>query len=365
MKDNPGREAVRRLQALIARETGAVLKHAARMEMESIVQCALGAEAEDRVTDGDHSFEPRNVTILLADLRGFTSITTTQPAGIVIGLLNHCFGRMSEIIALHQGVIDKFMGDAIMVLFGAPIERPDDVRRALVCAIEMQRAMVELNDSHRQSGVPDLYMGIGINTGSVMAGRFGTDFYSEYTVIGDEVNLASRIEAFSLRGQILISESTFAQCRDFVTVGDAMEVFVKGKSQSVRLHELLEIPSRNLKVPRQELRRSHRIEVKLPCSFNFVQGKIVMPHAISANIRDIGYHGVLIELDHPIEVHDEVKLEFELPLVDFMATDIYARVVKAQRRDNRLFAGLEFTSINPDTNMKLQLFVQLLVVAAR
>ena len=364
MKDNPSREAVRRLQALFERETGSPLKHAAEMEMESIIHCARGADGGDDATDAEHSFEPRNVTILLADLRGFTSISATQPVGVVITLLNRCFGRMSEIVALHQGVIDKFMGDSIMVLFGTPIERPDDVQRALACAIEMQLAMIELNNRYRQNGVPDLYMGIGINTGSVMAGKFGSNFYSEYTVIGDEVNLTSRIETFSLRGQVLISGNTLAYCRDFATVGDAMEVFVKGKTQSVRLHELLEIPSKNLKVPRQELRRSHRLEVKLPCSFNLVQGKIVMPHAIRATIRDIGYHGVLIELDHPLEVHDEVKLEFELPLVDFMATDIYAKIVKLKHSDSRLFAGIEFTSIDPDTNMKLQLFVQLLVAAA-
>ena len=363
MKDNPGREAVRRLQALIARETGAPLKHAAKAEMESIIQYALGAESGGPAADADHFFEPRKVTILLADLRGFTAITATQSAGMVIKLLNRCFGRMSEIVALHHGVIDKFMGDSIMVLFGVPIERPDDVQRALACAIEMQLAMIEVNNLDRQKDMPDLYMGIGINTGSVMAGKFGSNFYSEYTVIGDEVNLTSRIEAFSLRGQVLISENTLAHCREFVTVGAAMEVFVKGKTQSVRLHELLGIPSRSLKVPRQELRRSHRVEVKLPCSFKLVQGKIVMPHAIRATIRDIGYHGVLMELDQPIEVHDEVKLEFELPLVDFTATDIYARVVKLKHRDNRLFAGFELTSINPDTNMKLQLFVQLLVAA--
>jgi adenylate cyclase len=363
MKDNPNREAVRRLQALIARETGAPLQHAAKAEMESIIQYALGAEVGDAATGTDHSFEHRQVTILLADLRGFTSITATHPAGVVITLLNRCFGRMSEIVALHQGVIDKFMGDSIMVLFGAPIEHPDDVQRALACAIEMQLAMIELNNRYRQNGLPDLYMGIGINTGSVMAGKFGSSFYSEYTVIGDEVNLASRIEAFSLRGQVLISENTLAHCRDFVTVGEPMEVFVKGKTQSVRLHELFEIPSKNLKVPRQELRRSHRVEVTLACSLNLVQGKIVMPRAISATIRDIGYHGVLLELDYPLEAHDEIRLEFDLPLVDFMATDIYAKVVKVQRSGNRLFAGSEFTSINPDTNMKLQLFVQLLVAA--
>ena len=364
MKDDPSKEAVRRLQALIARETGTPLKHAAEAEMESIVQHACGTDGEDNPPGLEHSFVRREVTILLADLRGFTSITATLPAGIVIAMLNRCLGRMNEIVARHHGVIDKFMGDSIMVLFGVPVEHPDDVQRALTCAIEMQLAMVELNNQDRQDGMPELFMGIGINTGSVMAGKFGSNFYSEYTVIGDEVNLASRIEAFSLRGQVLISENTFDHCRNFVTVSEAMEVYVKGKTQPVKLRELYAIPSLNLEVPRKEVRRSHRMEVKLPCSFNLIQNKIVMPKAASATIRDIGYHGVLIEVDHPLKALDDVKLEFDLPLIDFKATDIYAKVVKIKQVGSRQLAGLEFTSTNPDTNMKIQLFVQLLVSAA-
>ncbi|HYR05141.1 MAG TPA: adenylate/guanylate cyclase domain-containing protein, partial [Gallionella sp.] len=268
MKDDSGKEAVRRLQELIARETGARLKHAAEAEMESIIQHACMGGNEDSATGPEHSFVQRKVTILFADLRGFTSITATFPAGIVIATLNRCLGRMSEIVSCHQGVIDKFMGDSIMVLFGVPVEQPDDVQRALTCAIEMQLAMNELNSHDRPDGMPELFMGIGINTGSVMAGKFGSNFYSEYTVIGDEVNLASRIEAFSLRGQVLISENTFNHCRDFVTTSEAMEVFVKGKAQPVKLRELYTIPSLELEVPRKEVRRSHRMEVRLPCSFN-------------------------------------------------------------------------------------------------
>ncbi|MDH4216291.1 MAG: hypothetical protein OEV23_05280, partial [Gallionella sp.] len=328
MKYDPGKEAVRHLQALIARETGAPLGHTAEAEMESIIHHACGTDGEDNQVGPEHSFVRREVTILLADLRGFTSITATLPAGTVIAMLNRCLGKMNEIVAHHHGVIDKFMGDSIMVLFGVPVEHPDDVKRALTCAIEMQLAMNELNSDGRTDGIPELYMGIGINTGSVMAGKFGSNFYSEYTVIGDEVNLASRIEAFSLRGQVLISENTFEQCRDFVNTSEAMEVFVKGKPQPVKLRELYAIPSLNLEVPRKEVRRSHRMEVKLPCSFNLIQNKIVIPQTISATIRDIGYHGVLIETDHPLNALDDIKLEIDLPLIDFKATDIYAKVIK-------------------------------------
>jgi adenylate cyclase len=364
MKDDPGKEAVRHLQALIARETGAPLKHAAEEEMESIIQRACGVSSEETAPGPEHSFVRREVTILLADLRGFTSITATLPAGTVIQMLNRCLGRMNEIVADHHGVIDKFMGDSIMVLFGVPVEHPDDVQRALACAVEMQVAMDELNRQGRPDGMPELFMGIGINTGTVMAGKFGSNFYSEYTVIGDEVNLASRIEAFSLRGQVLISESTFEHCHGFATASEAMEVFVKGKAQPVKLRELYAIPSLNLEVPRKEVRRSHRMEVKLPCSFNLIQNKIVLPKAISASIRDIGYHGVLLETDYPLQALDDIKLEIDLPLIDFKATDIYAKVVKVKNSEGRQQAGIEFTSVFPDTNMRIQLFVQLLVSAA-
>lgn len=363
MRDDPGKEAVRSLQALIARETGAPLKRAAEAEMKSILRHAYAIDDQSSADDPEHSFVRCEVTILLADLRGFTSITSTLPAGTVIEMLNRCLGRMNEIVFRHHGVVDKFMGDSIMVLFGAPVEHPDDVKRALTCAIEMQLAMVELNTQDRPDGIPELFMGIGINTGSVMAGRFGSNFYSEYTVIGDEVNLASRIEAFSLRGQVLISENTFDHCRDFVNVSEAMEVFVKGKAQPVKLRELYGIPSLGIQVPRKEIRRSHRVEVNLPCSFCIIHNKVVMPQTIRAIIRDIGYHGVLIEVDHPLHARDDVKLEFDMPLVDFRATDIYAKVVKLKREGGRQLAGLEFTSVDPDTNMKIQLCVQLLVTA--
>lgn len=362
MKNGSSKEAVHRLQRLIARETGAPLGRTAEAEMTAIIRHACGADG--KVDGQEPSFLPCEVTIMFADLRGFTSITSALPAGMVIAMLNRCLGKMSEVVSRHHGVIDKFMGDSLMILFGIPIERPDDVQRALTCAIEMQLAMTEINNRDRPEGMPELFMGIGINTGSVMAGKFGTNFYSEYTVIGDEVNLTSRIEAFSLRGQILISENTFAHCSDFGAVSEPMEVFVKGKPQPVKLRELYAIPSLGLEVPRKEVRRSHRVEVKLPCQLNSVRDKYVIPKRSGATIRDIGYHGVLIETAHPLETLQDVKLEFDLPLVEFRANDIYAKVVNTKLDGDRHLAGLEFTSVSPNTDMKIQLFVQLLVTEA-
>lgn len=173
MKDDPGKEAVGRLQVLIAQEAGTPLKRAAEAEMKSIIQHACGIDGKNNTAGPEHSFVRREVTILIADLRGFTSITATLPAGTVIAMLNLCLGRMNEIVSRHHGIVDKFMGDSIRALFGVPVEHPDDVQWALTCAIEMQLAMAELNHQDRQEGISELFMGIGINTSSVMAGKFG------------------------------------------------------------------------------------------------------------------------------------------------------------------------------------------------
>jgi adenylate cyclase len=307
------------------------------------------------------NFLSREVTIVLADLRGFTAISENFPPTAVLELLNRYLGRMSEIIFRHEGAIDKFMGDSIMVLFGAPNAHDDDVQRALACAVEMQRAMEDINHDNKQRGVPELYMGIGINTGTVMAGLLGSELYSEYTVIGDEVNLASRIEAFSLRGQILISRNTYERCRDFVQTAEPMDVHVKGKAEPVSLREVLAIPSLGLEVPRQEIRRSPRIEVRIPFTFQLVKSKIVVPQVHQGTILDISYHGVLAEVSEEIEPLSEIKLGLDLSLVGYRATDIYAKVLKCRQHEARYLAAVEFTSVSVQSNMNIQQFIHLLI----
>jgi adenylate cyclase len=238
----------------------------------------------------------------------------------------------------------------------------EDVKRALVCALDMQTSMEWLNRQHKRSNMPELFMGIGINTGSVMAGVLGSDVYSAYTVIGQDVNLTSRIEAFSLRGQVLISDSSYQSCKDFAQTSEPMEVYVKGQSERVRLREVLGIPSLGKEVPRQEVRRSPRVEVRLPFSYQLLEGKIVGPGRFPGVIRDIGYHGVLAEaFDRGLAMYTEIKLDLDLPLLAYRASDMYARIVKVLDKGDRYLLGLEFTSLTAETNSKIQLFVQMLI----
>lgn len=359
MRESHIRDALRRIQDIVFDATGSALSSEHQKRLTHVLANLAGERPRARTVE---NFSHRVVTILLADLRGFTSLSASRPAGVVLDVLNQCFVTTSEAIVRHQGTIDKFAGDSIMAIFsGSGASPADPARRAMRCAVEMQIAMHELNARHRKRQLPELYMGIGINTGTVMAGLVGSELYSAYALIGEDVSLTSRIEAFSLRGQVLISESTYALCGDFATTGDAMEVYVKGKSGRMQLHEVIGIPSAGLTVPRQEVRRSPRIAVKLPFSFQRVEKKIIVPERMPGTILDVGYHGVLADLRRDVPLHSEIKLGFELPLVAHNADDIYARVVKRSERDGGYVAGLEFTSLSTESNSKLQLFVQMLL----
>ena len=221
MKTPKPTQMLQSIQTLIEREEGAPLPLTVRLQLEAALK---GAVQHAMGLNSGEDFSTRVVTILFTDLRGFTAILESHPAPELLDVLNRYLIRMSEIAFDHGGTIDKFIGDSIMVLFGAPNTHEDDVKRAVTCAVDMQIALFEMNKQNKKRGLPELNMGIGINTGTVMAGVLGSEIYAEYTVIGEEVNLASRIEAYSLRGQILVSEATYLHVRDHVLVSAPTDV---------------------------------------------------------------------------------------------------------------------------------------------
>lgn len=346
-------ELLERLQALVARDTGVTLSAQALVEMQALLQ---GVRA-------DVQAGAREVTLLLADLRGLEVLAATRPAQEIVAVLNRCLARLSTVVLRHQGTIEQFRGDSIRVVFSETPGLADHVERALVCAVEMQLAMRDLNLEHLRERLPQVYLGIGVNTGTVVAGHFGSDLFSQYAVIGEEVNLASRIEAFSLRGQILMSAATYRRCWSFVSATAPAQVWVKGRTEPVEMRELVAIPSLRLKVPRQEFRRSHRAQTRIPCLCQLVEGDDVQPRIIHATILDMSYHGLQLELPEPVELQRVLQLEFDLALVDYRAAGVYARVVKAKAERGHWVAGLEFTDISEECRPKVQMFVQMLVAA--
>jgi adenylate cyclase len=187
--------------------------------------------------------EEREVTILFSDLRRFTSLSEARSPQEMLAMLNRYFTRMSAIVEKHGGVVDKYMGDAIMALFGAPLTHPDDADRALQTALDMSEALDELNRDWEAKGRRALNIGIGINTDVVVAGNMGSQTRLNYTVIGDGVNLASRLEELTKTPQyearIIVSHSTLSKAKGPYQTRRLGEVAVKGKQNSTEIYALL------------------------------------------------------------------------------------------------------------------------------
>ena len=310
----------------------------------------------------DISAETKHVSILLSDLRGFTAMSEKYSPLLVIELLNRYFSRMSQIIDKYDGVIDKFMGDSIMVLFGAVKNSSDDLTNALSCAIEMQLAMSEINEISDSLGMANLYMGIGVNTGEVVAGTLGSDIYREYTVIGDQVNLVSRVEAHSLRGQILLTENSYQLAKQNIEVGEVNKVFVKGKSEAVTMYELKRIKyPKDLTVPQREIRKSPRVTANIPLAFQKIEQKKILTDIYHGTAVDISYGGLFAKLDRFVEPFSEIKMKVSLSIIGGDNSDIYARVIKCEKIAEDYQVHFEFTSIDEKAKAALKSYVDQLI----
>ena len=182
--------------------------------------------------------ESQKATILFSDLRGFTELSEKMEPAAVVELLNECFTEMTDLVFEQGGTLDKYTGDGLMVVFGAPLARPDDARRAVETAIAMQIALQRLNEHWEKMGRQPLRMGIGINTGVVTAGNIGSTKRMDYTVIGDSVNLASRLCANALPGQVLISASCKKDLDGTLPLKKLDAIRVKGREARVNIYEV-------------------------------------------------------------------------------------------------------------------------------
>jgi adenylate cyclase len=184
----------------------------------------------------------KEITVLFSDICGFTSFSERHQPEEVVSLLNEYLGAMTNIVFEYEGTLDKFIGDAIMALWGAPVGQPDHAERACRCAVAMIEKLKELQKKWADEGKYVIDIGIGINTGGMVVGNMGAEGKKmDYTVIGDNVNLGARLESLTRQynSHIIISEYTFAKVKDIVEVTELGTVTVKGKQRPVMIYNLL------------------------------------------------------------------------------------------------------------------------------
>jgi adenylate cyclase len=190
----------------------------------------------------------KEITVLFSDIRGFTSFSEKHQPEEVVKLLNEYLGAMTEIVFAHEGTLDKFVGDAIMALWGAPVGQPDHAERAVRCALAMIERLEQLQAKWRSEGKYAIDIGIGINTGDMVVGNMGAEGKKmDYTVIGDNVNLGARLEGLTRQynNHIIISEFTYEKVKHLARVNELGSVTVKGKQQPVVIYDLVGLKERS------------------------------------------------------------------------------------------------------------------------
>lgn len=277
--------------------------------------------------------ERRSITILTSDLRGFTAISEQFPPEEVVKILNYYLGFMANIITEYQGTIDEFMGDGILVLFGAPVIRHDDADRAIACGLAMQLAMEDVNKQMKIWGYSPLKMGIGINTGEVVVGNIGSEKRTKYGIVGSEVNLTYRIESYTKGRDILISEKTLNILKSSVEIAEEKKVSPKGVKQPISIYKITGIKGKfNLSLPETEEEIINLKEI-IPIRYCLLNEKDVSQIYFLGNIEKIIIKdiekGAEITLAMPDSFLPNPLDNLKLNLVNNpYSEDIYGKVIK-------------------------------------
>ncbi|UCB45406.1 MAG: HD domain-containing protein [Spirochaetota bacterium] len=230
--------------------------------------------------------ERRKVTTLFADIRGFTSMAESMKPEDVVDLLNTYLTAMTEIVFKYEGTLDKYIGDCVMAVFGVPISHYNDTERAVISAIEMQQYVNEINIAREKEGLPRVEIGIGINTGHVIAGNMGSLDRVDYTVIGDGVNIAARLESHAEKGQILITKDVYEEIKYLVQTSFLDKITVKGREQPVDIYEVKDLIARKF-ISAVEKREPYIIGhfMNLAGDVELIGRKLGLPHDELVKLR--------------------------------------------------------------------------------
>uniref|UniRef100_UPI0030D9407A adenylate/guanylate cyclase domain-containing protein n=1 Tax=Cyanothece sp. BG0011 TaxID=2082950 RepID=UPI0030D9407A len=307
----------------------------------------------------------KKITILTSDLRGFTATSERLPPEEVVKILNFYLGKMADVITDYEGTIDEFMGDGILVLFGAPTSKKNDAERAIACGVAMQLAMKSVNEQMKQWELPVLEMGIGINTGEVVVGNIGSEKRTKYGVVGSQVNLTYRVESYTLGGQILISEATLKEAESIIVIESEKQVTPKGVKEPISIYEVGGIQGNfNL-----FLEKKTEILLKIPqpllLEYSILDGKNIADNKYQGQLIELSENGGIINYNHNdpqgfISGMTNIKCNLlSTETSQSVSEDIYAKVLEQSNNNGGFY--IRFTAKPPQVTKQLEELYQSLV----
>ena len=262
------------------------------------------------------------LTIMMSDLRGFTQMCERMEAEAVLRMLNHYFEEMYQEISLYNGCLIEFLGDGMLIVFGAPRSTNTHASDAVAAALSMQKRMEQVNRWNRDNGFDRLSMGIGIHTAEVIVGNIGSEQRTKYGVMGAPVNLAGRIESYTTGGQVLISPATRAAIREELRVNRELVVSPKGVRGEIPLYDVSAIGGPygiSIEVADEELKPlAYPVEIR----FFGMDGKHVDAEAGSGQVFALSEDFALLTTDNPVQLFENIRID--------IGQDLYAKVVAAE-----------------------------------
>ena len=297
--------------------------------------------------------EEREVTILMSDLRGFTALASRLSPHDVIEFLNLYLEAMVDVISRYEGTIDEIIGDAILVIFGAPLVCEDNAAKAVACGLAMQLAMMGVNQRLSAKGAAELEMGIGIHTGRVIVGNIGSLRRTKYAAVGSNVNLAGRIESFTTGGQLLISENTRERIQADLRIDGQFQVEPKGATCSLQLFEIGGIGEPfNLSLPSRS-ETLYPLPLPLPISFTVLEEKFVGRTVHAGRLATLAESGAGIESEMSLVSLSNLKIGIEPVAGANPGGEIYAKVIGAVAGASAQ-TRIRFTSLSPELKVWVQ-----------
>ena len=289
-------EAVKRMKASLLSFT--------RFAPQQLVQ-EIVVQGKEAMLGG----ERREVTLLFSDLRNFTRFSEQTSPEEVVHILNSHFDNMVQLINRYNGFVVDFLGDSLFAVFGAPERDPDHASKAVSCAIDMQLARQRMNMDLTTANLPLMEMGIGINTGPCVVGNMGSSIRIKYGVVGHAVNLASRLESFTVGGQVLISESTRQVLTDQFVVTGPLEAFGKGVESAIRLWEVRGVPHDEDRTLPPTVPGLSRLPKPITARIRLIIGKQISPTPYEARLLQLSPAGAELETGLDIEVFASLQVE--------------------------------------------------------
>lgn len=297
--------------------------------------------------------EKRQVTMMMSDIRGFTPLSEHLDPEKVLEMLNAYFEVMTEIILKYGGTINEIIGDSILVIFGAPQQMTYRCQRAIACAIEMQNAMTEVNTQNRAKNLPQFEIGIGINESEVIVGNIGSKKRSKYGVVGSGVNITSRIESFTVGGQILISDSVFGEAGDVLSISWQMDVHPKGSEKPLGIYEVAGIGDPYNLALEKRIHNLVVLDAEIPIYYTMLQDNYPCTEQYSGMLLQLSQDTGVIKLQKDLDPFSNLKLSLTESTKELFGKYFYGKVVNTSHA-NLCIHTVHFTSMPSDVRSYFQ-----------